>query len=291
MNSMTGYGSGIASNERFSIKVEMKSVNNRYCDISVRLPKILFALEERVKKSIKDSVNRGKIDVFINLEYINSTDVKIEVDTTLAKQYYLALTELKNELNISDDISLRDIYYMQGVLVNKNNEEDINEYSKILDEALNEALTNFISMRNIEGEETKKFFIERISDIEKISAMIKERAPITLKENTEKLRETIESNVDIKNLDLPRLSTELAIMCDRLSIDEEITRVFLHLKQFNKIINLDGAIGRKLDFLVQELNREVNTIGSKSTDIDTLNCVVELKSEIEKIREQIQNIE
>ncbi|MGO3751432.1 MAG: YicC/YloC family endoribonuclease [Peptoniphilaceae bacterium] len=288
---MTGYGIGKSTSDILNIKVEVKSVNNRYCDINIRLPKNLLFLEDKIRKTIKNSVSRGKIDVFINLEYINSTNTNIDIDSSLAKEYYKALKKLKDELDIKGEINLRDIYSMNGVIINRSKDEDMDFYYILIKEALDEALNNFISMRETEGENIKLVFNESLEVISSILANIKERATISLEKNIEKLKSNIANNIDKDLLDLPRLTTEIAIMCDKLSIDEETTRVGLHLEQFNDIINSQGAIGRKLDFLIQELNREVNTIGSKSTDIEILNSVINLKSEIEKLREQVQNIE
>ncbi|MDO5041174.1 MAG: YicC/YloC family endoribonuclease [Peptoniphilus sp.] len=291
MNSMTGYGLGIGSNENVSVKIEIKSVNNRYSDINVKLPKILLYIEDRIKKYIKDRVHRGKIDVFINVEFLDIKNIRVGVNTALAKEYFEALSSIKRELAFKDEIKLRDIYMMQGVLTNEPEEIDEDIYMGVIEETLQEAVENFIAMRNREGENIKAVFENSLDHIKEIAESIKIKAPSVVEENTKKLKDTIRENVDADKLDLQRLSTEVAIMCDKLSIDEEITRVFIHLDQFSDIINKTGAIGRKLDFLVQELNREVNTIGSKTTDIEILNSVVELKSEIEKLREQIQNIE
>ena len=291
MNSMTGYGLGISSDDKLKVKIEIKSVNNRYCDINVRLPRTLIFIEEKIKKEIKSRVHRGKIDVFLNLDYLNISEFDVSINKVLAKQYYDALSDLKNEFEIEDKIGLRDIYSMQGVMTNISSDLDEDLYSKLLFAALNEALDNFITMRNVEGENIKESFEEILANIRIYADKIKELAPKALEENQEKLKETISNNVDEKYLDLPRLTTELAIMADKLSIDEEITRVFSHLSQFNDIIKGKGAIGRKLDFLVQELNREINTIASKTNNIDILQIAVEAKSDIEKLREQIQNIE
>lgn len=291
MNSMTGYGLGISSDDKLKVKIEIKSVNNRYCDINVRLPRTLIFIEEKIKKEIKSRVHRGKIDVFLNLDYLNISEFDVSINKVLAKQYYDALSDLKDEFKIEDKIGLRDIYAMQGVMTNISSDLDEDLYSKLIFAALNEALDNFIKMRNVEGENIKESFEEILANIRIYADKIKELAPKALEENQEKLKETISNNVDEKYLDLPRLTTELAIMADKLSIDEEITRVFSHLSQFNDIIKGKGAIGRKLDFLVQELNREINTIASKTNNIDILQIAVEAKSDIEKLREQIQNIE
>lgn len=282
---------GEYSNDKFHVKVEIKSVNNRYCDISIRLPKSLMALEDKIKKEIRNKVSRGKVDVFINVENLNASSSIIDVDLSLANQYFLALSKLKNELEIADDISLKDIYSMQGVITTTVEEESIDEYWIVLNEALNIALGNFLEMRNTEGENLKLDIKEKLKNILESAENLKRIAPISLKENINKLQENIKNNLKDENLDIQRLTTEVAIMSDKLSIDEEITRIFLHISQFNDIINFNEPVGRKLDFLIQELNREVNTVGSKSTNIEILNNVVNLKSEIEKIREQIQNIE
>lgn len=291
MNSMTGYGLGISSDDKLKVKIEIKSVNNRYCDINVRLPRTLIFIEEKIKKEIKSRIHRGKIDVFLNLDYLNISEFDVSINKVLAKQYYDALSDLKDEFKIEDKIVLRDIYSMQGVMTNISSDLDEDLYSKLIFAALNEALDNFIKMRNVEGENIKESFEEILANIRIYADKIKELAPKALEENQKKLKETISNNVDEKYLDLPRLTTELAIMADKLSIDEEITRVFSHLSQFNDIIKGKGAIGRKLDFLVQELNREINTIASKTNNIDILQIAVEAKSDIEKLREQIQNIE
>ena len=291
MYSMTGYGMGESSNDRFHTKIEIKSVNNRYCDIAIRLPRNLISLEEKIKREIKSKVSRGKIDVFINIESIENTSSTIDVDIPLAKQYYDALLKINKGLGLNDEVRLFDIYKMPNVITSTVEENDIEDYWKVIKEALDISIESFLDMRKIEGENIKLDIHSKLSNIISSAEIIKNRAPISLEENTRKFKENILNNLKDENLDIQRLTTEVAIICDKLSIDEEITRIFLHISQLNDIINSNEPIGRKLDFLIQELNREVNTIGSKSTDIEILNNVVNLKSEIEKIREQIQNIE
>lgn len=291
MYSMTGYGMGEFSNEKYHVKVEMKSVNNRYCDIFIRLPKNLIALEDSVKKEIRSKVSRGKIDVFITVEELNSDSSTINVDINLAKKYYDALLSIKNNLSLEDNVKLSDIYNMQGVITTEVTEDDVDEYWVVMHKALETALDNFLNMRKTEGENIKKDIEVKLKNILSLAEEVKTLAPLSLEENTRKLKENIKNNLKDENLDIQRLTTEVAIMADKLSIDEEVTRIFLHINQFNDIISLDEPVGRKLDFLIQELNREVNTTGSKTTDIKILNNVVNLKAEIEKIREQIQNIE
>lgn len=291
MYSMTGYGMGEFSNDKFHIKLEIKSVNNRYCDISIRIPKTLISLEERIKKEIRKKVSRGKIDVFVNVETLTSEASNINVDLELAEKYFNALNMLKTSLNLKDDIKLANIYNMQGVITAEASEEDVDEYWNVMDKALNDAISNFLDMRKTEGENLKADIQNKLSNILKLAEEVKEIAPLSLEDNIKRLKENIKNNLKDENLDIQRLTTEVAIMADKLSIDEEVTRLFLHIGQFKDIIEKDEPVGRKLDFLIQELNREVNTIGSKTNDIKILNNVVELKAEIEKIREQIQNIE
>ncbi len=292
MKSMTGYGSGEFSNDVLFFNIGIKSVNNRYLDIGVKLPRNLLYLEDRIRKEIKSKIYRGKVDVFVNFKYINSVNDKIEVDLSLAKEYYNALHRLKDYLSIEGNISLKDIYLMDGVFNSVSEKEDEDTmwgYCKI---ALGNALEDFVSMRNTEGENLLKSFSENLSYIRDEYNKILELAPTSLMENKATLEEKIKSNISEDKLDLQRLTTELIIMADRLSIDEELVRLNSHIDQFNDIMNIvDEPIGRKLDFLTQELNREVNTIGSKSTNLNIQKSVVELKSYIEKLREQIQNIE
>lgn len=291
MYSMTGYGMGESSNDRFHTKIEIKSVNNRYCDIAIRLPRNLISLEEKIKREIKSKVSRGKIDVFINIESIENTSSTIDVDIPLAKQYYEALLKLNKGLGLNDEVRLFDIYKMPNVITSTVEENDIEDYWKVIKEALDISIESFLDMRKIEGENIKLDIHSKLSNIVSSAEIIKNRAPISLEENTKKFKENISNNLKDENLDIQRLTTEVAIICDKLSIDEEITRLKIHTHNFNDIISQEGPIGRKLDFLIQEMNRESNTIGSKSNDIEITSAVVMLKSEIEKLREQAQNVE
>ena len=291
MRSMTGYGMGQFQNENIFFKVEIKSVNSRYSEFNIRMPKTLIAFEDRVRKLLKEEISRGKVDVYINYNFLSQSDTKVVADAHLAVEYLKAFEDLRDELGLISEISLRDIYTMEGVISTISNDDDKEELWEPLKSAVTIALNQFVEARELEGAALKSDFEEKLKDITACAEFIRDKAPAVIEENTKKLRENIEKNLNKDELDLQRLTTEVAIMCDKLSIDEEIVRIFSHLLQFNDIINRYNSIGRNLDFLVQELNREVNTVGSKTGDIEILNKVVELKSHIEKLREQIQNIE
>ncbi|MDO5715133.1 MAG: YicC/YloC family endoribonuclease [Tissierellia bacterium] len=291
MKSMTGYGLGEVENDNYYIKVEMKSVNHRYCDINLRMPRILFSIEDQVKRQIKERVSRGKIDVYINLTYLSSKGKTLEVDLDLAQKYYHAAQKIKDHLKLEDHITIGQLLRTDGIILEHEMEEGEEELHALVFEALEKALNAFLTMREREGENLKKDFKLKLNKIFEIANCIQKKAPKVLEENQEKLRLKIAENVKEDELDLPRLTTEIVLMMDKLSIDEEVTRLNLHIDQFNDIMSSSEPVGRKLDFLLQELNRETNTIGSKTSDMDILNWVVDLKTEIEKLREQIQNIE
>ncbi len=289
---MTGYGKGEFENELYRFKVEIKSVNHRYNDILVKMPRHIIFLEENIKKRIKDQVYRGKLDVYINLEYANESGVEINIDIPLANSYKIALEDLIIQLNMDDKIRLNNIIAIPDVVKTKRKEVDEDIISQGLFLALDIAIENLISMRTKEGMELKKDILDKVANIETCISKIENRAPNVIDEYKNKLeariKEILESHAV---LDEDRLNNEVAYFIDKSSIDEEIVRLRSHIKQLKGILDESGSIGRKLDFLIQEFNREVNTIGSKSSDETITNIVVEVKSELEKIREQIQNIE
>lgn len=292
LKSMTGYGKGEASNSGFRIKTELKSVNHRYLDITVKLPRYLIYLEESIKKLIKEKLGRGKVDVFINLDFESISSLEVKVDIPLAMSFKNALSDLKDQLQIEDNIRLGNILSIPDVI--KTEKRDLDEASvwETLRSAVDSALSQLVVMRESEGQQLKLDMLEKLRTIEDITSEVKIRSPLVVEEYKRKLNERIASLLEEPTMiDQDRLAMEVAIYADKSSIDEELTRMNSHIAQFRSIIEEDGAVGRKLDFLIQEFNREVNTIGSKSSDSFIVNKVVELKSEIEKIREQVQNIE
>lgn len=292
LKSMTGYGKGEASSSGFRIKAELKSVNHRYLDITVKLPRYLIYLEESIKKLIKEKLGRGKVDVFINLDFESISSLEVKVDIPLAMNFKNALSDLRDQLQIEDSIRLSNILSIPDVI--RTEKKDLDEASvwETLRSAIGSALSQLVVMRESEGQQLKLDMLEKLGTIEEIVSEVKIRSPLVVEEYRKKLNERIAALLEEPAIiDQDRLAMEVAVYADKSSIDEELTRMNSHIAQFRSIIEEDGAIGRKLDFLIQEFNREVNTIGSKSSDSIIVNKVVDLKSEIEKIREQVQNIE
>ena len=291
MNSMTGYGLFEKKCEDFYIKVEMKSVNNRYLDMNVRMPGSIMYAEEAVRSFIKSKIKRGKVDVFINFEYLDSSQVEIDIDYELLNKYISISKELEENYGLSSDLSFSKIMKDSNIVKAQKADFDGDYIKEELLKVLDEAAKDFLKSRAFEGEKIREDFKVKLDEVERLTYFIEERAPLSLKENENRLRERIAEFLQSSEVNEDRILTEIAIMLDKLSIDEEITRLKIHIQNFNDIINEEGPIGRKLDFLIQELNREANTIGSKSNDIEITSAVVMLKSEIEKLREQTQNVE
>lgn len=292
IKSMTGYGRGEFENELYKFKVELKAVNHRYNDILVKMPRHISYLEESIKKIIKEKISRGKVDVYVNLEYISESAIDVKVDIPLAKSYKNALESLKSELGLDDEIRLNNILSISEVVRTERRELNEDMIWEILRGAVNMALSNIMSMREAEGQELKNDILLKLENIESNVKEIELRSPLVVLEYKEKLQERIRTLIDDRTvLDEDKLNNEVVFFADKSSIDEEIVRLASHIKQFREILNEEDSIGRKLDFLIQELNREINTIGSKANDIIISKYVVELKAELEKVREQIQNIE
>lgn len=290
--SMTGYGKGDYENDQYKFKIEIKSVNHRYIDVNAKFPRQISYLEETIKRKVKEKLFRGKVDVYINLEYLSESQTDINIDTELARSYYNTLQELIEELNLKDNVSLNNILNIPDIVKLKKKEVDSDSILEVLNNALSEALENISSMREKEGEELKNDILVKLNVIKGYLKIIEEKSPQVVIEYKKKLNDRISELIDNDTiLDKERLNNEVAFFADKASIDEEIVRLKSHIKQLELILEEDGSIGRKLDFLIQEFNREINTIGSKSSDVTITGYVVELKSEIEKIREQIQNIE
>ncbi|MCC8015287.1 MAG: YicC family protein [Eubacterium sp.] len=291
MRSMTGYGRGESNLNNRKFVVEIRSVNHRFNDISVKLPRMMLSYEDIIKKTVSKQVFRGKTDVFVNFESQAAEDYKIGLNSALSDSYHSVLNEIKDRYGIEDKISLTLLSRFPDVItVEKANLDENTEVLEGLNEALSQAMTGFLEMRTREGENLKVDIKEKLEGMKETLAVIIERAPLVAAEYREKLRDRLSELEEIQ-ADESRILTEAAVFADKCCIDEETTRLLSHLSQMSSILDEDGSIGRKLDFLVQEMNRESNTIASKSNDLVITNCTVELKSEIEKIREQVQNIE
>lgn len=291
IKSMTGYGRGTIEEAGRAFQVEIKSVNNRYLDINIRLPRQFNALEDNVRKYITSRLSRGKIDVYINQEKISEDDVNISVDEQVAKSYYDAFTTLKEKFSLQDDISLSLIARSNDVIVIKKKEEDLEHIWNTLSKALQAAIDMFVDMRIKEGLKLSNDMLDRCEMINGILLKIEERSPEVVKEYREKILQRISDFLKEVEVDQGKLLNEVAFFADKCNVTEEIVRLKSHIEQFKNTLSSGESIGRKLDFIIQEMNRETNTIGSKANDLVITNLVVDIKSEIEKIREQVQNIE
>lgn len=293
MKSMTGYGRGECTMYERKFTVEIKAVNHRYNDITVKLPRAIMGFEDEIKKAISKKVFRGKLDVFVNFESFSQEDVNISVNEPLAKSYTETLRKLKSDLQLEGDVTIEMVSKFPDVItVDKNisNENTENEIRECLMKAVEDATDAFVAMREVEGETLKKNIIEKVAFVNDALQKIEGRAPFVSKDYRARLEAKL-ADLDEIQVDESRLLTEVMLFADKACIDEEITRLHSHISQMYSIVEESVPVGRKLDFLVQEMNRETNTIGSKSNDIQITNHVVDIKSEIEKIREQIQNIE
>lgn len=289
IRSMTGYGRGKYSIDGREYTIEVKAVNNRYCDISVKLPRSISYLEEKIKQEVSNVVSRGKVDVFVTF-YNNSTKgKKITFNNELASIYIEELKRLANENNINQEIQVTEISKFPDVLTIENEEDEELIWNE-LQIPLKEALNGFIAMKQAEGEKLYEDILRRIEKINGIVEIISENSTRLIKEYIVKLEERIKELMDTENIDENRLAMETVIYADKSSVEEEITRLKSHISQFKKMLN-ENVSGKKIDFLIQEMNRETNTIGSKSASIDITNMVIDIKTEIEDIREQVQNIE
>ncbi len=293
IKSMTGFGRGDMNDGLRNFTVEIKSVNHRYNDTLVKMPKHIGYLEENIKKKIRSVISRGRVEVYINLEYVGDGDIEVNVDLHLAKSYKNAIDLLCKEVGLNNDVSVELFAKFPDIIKTKKKEEDEDEIWLCLGKAVDGALSNLISMRAEEGQELLSNIKSKLQNISEIIKQIENRAPLVVLEYKEKICTRIKDLLDDKfEIDESKLANEVAFYADKSSIDEEIVRLYSHISQFFDTLDSDeDSVGRKLDFLVQEMNREVNTIGSKVGDIVVTNLVVELKSEMEKIREQIQNIE
>ena len=291
IRSMTGYGKETLSTEGREYQVEIKSVNHRYLDINIKMPKTLSYLEETIKKEISQKIKRGKIDVFITYENNSQEGKNITINKELAKLYIEQLKELAQEEKILNNIEVMDIAKLPDILIVKNDEEDEKIQNELI-EVVQGAISKIIEMKNIEGNKIEQDLLQRIDKIENKIVEISAKSTGLIEEYVVKLEKRIKEILKTEELDKSRLAQEVVIYADKCSIEEEVTRLKSHIYQFrNLIANNNETIGKKLDFLIQEMNRETNTIGSKANNLEITNGVIDIKTELEDIREQIQNIE
>jgi uncharacterized protein (TIGR00255 family) len=291
IRSMTGYGRVQQFIDGFNILLEIKSVNHRFYEFSARVPRLYGYVEEKLKAYMQGYISRGKVDVFLTIESIEGVNVDVQLNYHLAESYIAALRELRNKFNLIDDISVANIAHNNDIFTVTKPPENENLIWNAVKKAADSAIAEFVNMRTLEGERLKNDIAQRAEKILGFVDIIEQRSPSTVEEYRARLTQHMkEVLLDIK-LDENRILMEAALYADKTSVTEETVRLKSHFKQFSLMLEAEEPVGRKLDFLMQEMNREANTIGSKALDLDIASVVVEIKAELEKIREQIQNIE
>ena len=288
---MTGYGSAKGQAGDLQISVEVKSVNNRYLDASVRMPRSFLFAEDAVKSAIGRHISRGKVDMFINVDSSAADDMSVKVNEALLKGYIDAINLISGEFGLENDLTAVSAGRFPDILSVEKKDLDAEEISAGLVSVAEEALRDFDAMREREGEKLCTDVLSKLETISSLVAVVEEESPRTVEAYRNRLREKISEVLSSAGVDENRILAEAAIYADRVAVDEETVRLRSHMSQLRSMLAGGSPIGRKIDFLIQEFNREANTIGSKCQNSDIAHVVVELKSEIEKIREQIQNIE
>lgn len=291
VKSMTGYGRCQQTVDGMVITVEIKSVNHRYFDFSSRTPRIYGFLDEKLKSYVQSRVSRGKIECYVQVDNLEDDSVKIEINHSLARGYVEAFKELSEVYGLDNNLTANNLSRFNDVLLIRKEEADENKIWNAVLSVAEVAVDKFIEMRQTEGEKLKDDICSRADNILSKVEYVEKRSPETVKEYSEKLLARMNDVLGNVNIDETRILTEAAIYADKIAVAEETVRLRSHIEQLKAFFDSEEAIGRKMDFLVQEINREANTIGSKACDVDIARCVLDIKSEVEKIREQVQNIE
>lgn len=289
MNSMTGYGKGVAESAGRKVGVEIKSVNHRFLDMNIKLPRTLGFAEDIIRSEVKGAVTRGHLDIYVNYE--RESGGKISMDEQLARDYCTMAAKAAMKFSITNDLSVSALFRMPEVVVVKEEDEDEEAVGKLVEQAVREALKGLSVMRAKEGEMLMRDFSEKLANISAFVDEVEKIAPVTVEEHKNRMRERITEMLGDVAFDEARLMNEAAFFADKVAVDEEIARLRSHIAHFKDICAAGGALGKKLDFIVQEMNRETNTIGSKCSDSKIAQCVISAKCEIEKVREQVQNVE
>ena len=291
IKSMTGYGSASVLYENREITAEVRSVNNRYLDCTVKLPRSFSFAEDAVKQTVKQYITRGKVDVFLTVASRDGENTKITVNRTVLEGYLAAFRQISEEYGVQNDVTVSALSRLPDLFSAEKAEEDEDELLSQILSAVTQALTKFNAMREKEGAALAADLRAKGEGILSMVARVEQRSPVTLAEYRERLTAKMQEVLSSVTVDESRILQEAAIYADKIAVDEETVRLRSHLAQMDTMLSEGGPIGRKLDFLMQEMNRETNTIGSKGNDLEQARTVVEMKSELEKIREQIQNIE
>ena len=291
IRSMTGYGRAVSTIQDREITVEIRSVNNRYLDCNVKLPRIYNYLEDRVKQSVKEHVSRGKVDVYITVINTVGEEVKISLNKPVLEGYLAAMQQVAAEYPVRDDISVNSLTRLPDVFVTEKPDVDEEARAAEILSVVSDALDQYDAMRTTEGAALEQDLLNRRGTILSLVEKVEARSPITVTEYRNRLFAKMQEVLENTTIDEGRILTEAAVFADKVAVDEETVRLRSHLDQLQQMLADGGAIGRKLDFLLQEMNREANTIGSKGNDLEQARTVVDIKAELEKIREQVQNIE
>lgn len=290
IKSMTGYGKSNMSKNLREYQVEIKSVNHRYLDVSIKMPRSLSYLEEEIKKAVSAKLTRGKVDVFVTFNNNSLEGRDIKINTEIARMYIKELRDLAESEGIVADIPVTEISKLPDVLTIQNNQDDETIKNELL-EVTNQAIENLVGMRKIEGEKIAQDLFTRIQDIDGKVKKISSLSTGLIEDYVVKLNTRIKELLQDQEIDEARLAQEVVIYADKCSIEEEVTRLNSHVYQFRELLNSNEAVGKKLDFMIQEMNRETNTIGSKANNLEITNEVINMKTQLENIREQVQNIE
>ena len=292
IRSMTGFGHGEVSNDKNQkVTVEMKSVNHRYCDISLKLPKKLAMFEANIRNIMKEYASRGKIDIYVSYEDLSETAVSLHYNQAMAEEYMQVFKKMQEDFNIETKITAEALAKYPEVVTIEEVQQDEEVWWELLEAALRQAAEKFVETRTIEGANLKRDLLGKLDQMAADVAFIEERSPQIIAEYRAKLEEKVKEFLEDSTIEENRIAAEVTLYADKIAVDEEIVRLQSHISSMTDVLESDESIGRKLDFMAQEMNREANTILSKSSDVDLADHAIELKTNVEKVREQIQNIE
>ena len=292
IRSMTGFGHGEVSNDKNQkVTVEMKSVNHRYCDISLKLPKKLAMFEANIRNIMKEYASRGKIDIYVSYEDLSETAVSLHYNQAMAEEYMQVFKKMQEDFNIETKITAEALAKYPEVVTIEEVQQDEEVWWELLEAALRQAAEKFVETRTIEGANLKRDLLGKLDQMAADVAFIEERSPQIIAEYRSKLEEKGKEFLEDSTIEENRIAAEVTLYADKIAVDEEIVRLQSHISSMTDVLESDESIGRKLDFMAQEMNREANTILSKSSDVDLADHAIELKTNVEKVREQIQNIE
>lgn len=292
IRSMTGFGHGEVSNDKNQkVTVEMKSVNHRYCDISLKLPKKLAMFEANIRNIMKEYASRGKIDIYVSYEDLSETAVSLHYNQAMAEEYMQVFKKMQEDFNIETKITAEALAKYPEVVTIEEVQQDEEVWWELLEAALRQAAEKFVETRTIEGANLKRDLLGKLDQMAADVTFIEERSPQIIAEYRSKLEEKVKEFLEDSTIEENRIAVEVTLYADKIAVDEEIVRLQSHISSMTDVLESDESIGRKLDFMAQEMNREANTILSKSSDVDLADHAIELKTNVEKVREQIQNIE